>query len=364
MGRSLVTTLLFLPADDIDAHYRWWRIADARVVAQGDGLPVTDEPIVAVAPADAVTLHWGDLPARSAAQAIAAARILAAEASAAAPSDVHVAIGDDGAGERPIAVVDSGIMARWLADLAAGGIDPVAMIPAPLLLPRPEHGFVRGEIAGRTLIRGRATGFADEAGLTEVVTAGELPATLDGEAVEAAVVSAVASPPLDLRQGPFVRRRRRAVDWGLVRRLALLGLTILGLTLAIDLARIAKYSLAADALDERSDTLARTGLPRGETVTDADRQLVERLSRVRGPGLGYSATVAAVYDAIRAVPGTELTALDFQPSGAVRLGIACEREALATDLKRALEARGLSVQAGVFQSAGGRVTGELTVTTS
>lgn len=360
MGRAIVTTVLFLSAGD--SGYRWWRIADARVVDEGEGVPPGEEPTVAIAPAEAVALHWADLPSRSPAQATAAARILAAEASASPVCDLHVAIGDEGAGERPIAVVGAGAMQGWLSDLAAVGVDPVAMIPAPMLLPRPEHGFARGEIAGQTLVRGRATGFADEARLTELVTSGETPTTLHRATIEAGVVAAIASPALDLRQGVFARRRRRAIDWPLVRRLALLGLAILAVTLAIDLVRIARYSFAADAIDARADALARTGLPRGETVTDAGRQLDERLSRVRGPGLGYSATVAAVYDAIRATPGTELTALDFQANGDLRLGVACEREALATDLKRAIEARGLAVRAGVFAAAGGRVTGELTVT--
>ncbi|WP_374942804.1 type II secretion system protein GspL [Sphingomonas sp.] len=377
-----MTTVLFLPAGDAgyrplgdagyrlpgDAGYRWWRIADARVAGEGDGVPDGDEPTVAVAPAESVTLHWAELPSRSPAQAVAAARILAAEASAAPAADLHVAIGDEGGGsigdERPIAVVGADTMRAWLADMAAAGVDPVAIVPAPMLLPRPDHGFVRGEIAGAALLRGRATGFADEARLTELVTAGEAPVMLDRAALETAVIAAIAAPALDLRQGPFARRRRRAVDWALVRRLALLGLAILAVTLAIDLIRIARYAFAADALEARAEVLARTGLPRGETVTDADRQLDERLSRVRGPGLGYSATVAAVYDAIRATPGTELTALDFQANGDLRLGIACEREALATDLKRAIEARGLVARAGVFQAAGGRVTGELTVSAS
>ncbi|HEX8486289.1 type II secretion system protein GspL [Sphingomonas sp.] len=355
-----MTTLLFLPAGD--SGYRWWRIADERVVAQGDGVPPGDAPVVAIAPADAVALHWAELPSRSPAQASAAARILAAEASATPVADLHVAIGDEGQGERPIAVVDGDMMRAWLADLAAAGVDPAAVLPAPMLLPRPDHGFVRGEIAGFPAVRGRATGFADEARLTALVTGGEVPATLDRAAVQAAVIAAVASPALDLRQGAFARRRRRAIDWPLVRRLALLGLAILGVTLAIDLVRIARYSLAADALTARADALARTGLPRGETVTDADRQLDERLSQVRGPGLGYSATVATIYDAVRATPGTELTAFDFQANGDLRLGISCEREALATDLQRAITARGLDVRAGVFQATGGRVSGEFTVT--
>lgn len=95
---------------------------------------------------------------------------------------------------------------------------------------------------------------------------------------------------------------------------------------------------------------------------DDRRQPGERLSNVRGPGLGFTTTAAAVYAAIRATPGTELTGLDFQPNGDLRLSVAAARESLPTDLKRALERAGFTVNAGVFQSANGRVTGEMTVT--
>ena len=54
-----MTTLLFLP------HVR------------GDA-PPPDGPVIAIAPAEAVTLHWAELPARTPAQAIAAARLLVA----------------------------------------------------------------------------------------------------------------------------------------------------------------------------------------------------------------------------------------------------------------------------------------------
>ena len=74
-----MTTLLFLPAGD--APYRWLRLAEDGEIAEGEGLPaVPEERIVAVAPAQDVTLHWADLPARSLAQSIAAARLLVADA--------------------------------------------------------------------------------------------------------------------------------------------------------------------------------------------------------------------------------------------------------------------------------------------
>ncbi|MDD1450748.1 type II secretion system protein GspL [Sphingomonas sp. H160509] len=167
-----------------------------------------------MAPADAVTLHWAELPSRSAAQATAAARILASEASASPLAELHVAVGDEGATDRPIGVVGAATMRDWLLMLAEAGVDPVAVIPAPMLLPRPEEGYARAELAGSGVVRGTSSGFADEARLTELVTGGTAPATVDRDTLEAAIVAAVASPPLDLRQGPFARRRRFAIDWG------------------------------------------------------------------------------------------------------------------------------------------------------
>ncbi|MEG3165105.1 type II secretion system protein GspL [Sphingomonas sp. PB2P19] len=355
-----MTTLLFLPAGE--TGYRWMRVVDAAIASEGQGVPVGDDPVIAVAPAEDVTLHWAELPSRSPAQATAAARLLVAEASAAPLAELHVAVGDEGTADRPIGVVGAAQMRDWLAILAADGIDPVAVVPAPMLLPRPVEGYAHAAIAGIDLVRGTSSGFADDAMLTPLITGGVAPVPLDRDTVLAALVAAAGAPALDLRQGPFARRRRFALDWPLIRRLARLALLILVVTLAISLVRIAKYSFGADALEAQADAIARTGLPRGETVTDAARQLDERLSRVRGPGLGFSATTAAVFAAVRATPGTEVTALDFQANGDLRLSVAVEREALATDLKRAIESAGFTVRAGTFQAAAGRVTGDLTVT--
>ncbi|MDZ7281929.1 general secretion pathway protein GspL [Sphingomonas sanguinis] len=354
------TNLLFLPPGE-GGDYRWMRIEDARVAAAGEGLPQGDGEVIAVAPADAVSLHWADIPARSTAQAAAAARLLAAEVSAAPMDELHVAVGEDEGGARAIGIVNRGAMAGWLARLGAAGVDPVAVVPAPLLLPRPDEGYVRGDLAGQGVVRGRASGFADEPGFTEIVAGEEPLADLDADGIEAALGAAAVSPALDLRQGVFARRRGFVIDWRLVRRLAWLGLAIIVATLAIDFVRWTKYSFAADATEAKIEQVARTALPRGETLVDADRQLTERLSAVRGPGQGFSRTAAAVFAAVRSVPGTELTALDFQPSGDIRLGVAVDREALATDLKRAIEAEGFTVQPSTFVAAGGRITGEFTV---
>ncbi|MDF0489536.1 type II secretion system protein GspL [Sphingomonas sp. H39-1-10] len=357
------TLILFLPSGT--APWRWLRVSGGVVAARGEGVPaLTPEatPLV-VTPADAVTLHWAELPDRSAAQAVTAARILAAEASAAPLNDLHVAVGREGSGsERPIGVVALSRMRGWLDMLAANGVDAGALLPAPLLLPRPESGFVAADLGGETIVRGATTGFADEAGLTELLTGGVAPERLEGAGLDAAIVAAVAAPALDLRQGVFARRTRFAIDWALVRRLGWLGLAILGASLAISVVRIVKYDVAAADLERRADLAARAGLPQGETVNDADRQLDARLVRLRGPGLGFSRTAATVFSAVRAVRGAEVTNLAFASDGTLRVGIAAEGERAVTDLQQRLRAAGLTVDPGAALTAsGGRVTGTLTV---
>jgi general secretion pathway protein L len=362
------TIVLFL-ADD-GAVARWLRVAGDAVVARGEGVFAGEGEAggadalrwVAVAPAAAVTLHWAELPAASPAQAVAAAKLLVAEASAAPLSSLHVAVGDEGRAERPIAVVASAEVTRWLAALAGLGIDAHALIPAPMLLPRTDAGYVRADLGDAVVLRGAGAGFADEPGLTALVTAGEPVDTLDRAATEAAVIAAVAAPPLDLRQGPVARRRRRTVDWALVRRLGWLAAAVLLLTLAIDVAKWIHYSVAAASIDAQADTLARGGLPAGEAVDDAGRQLATRLARAQGAGAGFSRTAAATFAAVRAVPGTAVTALNFDTVGALHVSLTAPGQGQLSELAGRVRAYGFAVTLGAFSGGeGGKTSGELTV---
>lgn len=361
------TLVLFLPSGQ--SPWRWLRVAGDSVTARGEGVPSFDpevrENAVAVAPAESVTLHWADLPDRSTAQAVAAARLLAADASVTPIGDLHVAVGREAEGvERPIGVVSSLWMNEALAALAAEGIDPDAVIPAPMLLPRPEQGYIRADLGGEGVVRGTTSGFADEARLTELVTGGVAPTVLGREELETAIAGAVAAPVLDLRQGPFARRTKVAIDWALVRRLAWLGVAILTVTLLISIVEIVKLNMAASSMEARADALARTALPRGETVNNADRQLGERLARLRGAGLGFSGTAASVFAAVGAAPGAELRALSFDGAGRLRATVAVQNEGLITDITQRLRRQGFTVTQSTAQNVGGTFTIDLTVSVS
>lgn len=354
--------VLFLPPHD--SPWRWLRVADGAVVARGEAMPEGDwalTDVVAVAPADAVTLHWATLPDRSTAQAVAAARILAGDASAAPIDSLHVAVGREDAEERPIGVVAAARMRGWLDEMAQAALDPSTIIPAPMLLPRPDTGYLRADIGGQAIVRGTTSGFADEDRITALVTGNVAPESLDRDAVEAAIVAAIAAPALDLRQGPFARRRRIGIDWKLVRRLAVLASVTLLVTLAIDLVTIARYSFGADAVEAEADTLARQGLPRGARVDDADRELDMRLSALRGPGAGFGTTAAVVFSAVQAVAGAEVSALNFDANGDLRATISAPGQAEANAVVQRIEQAGFSVRPSAFTASAGRITGELTV---
>ncbi|OYY91407.1 MAG: general secretion pathway protein GspL [Sphingomonas sp. 28-66-16] len=356
------TNILFLPGKP-DGGYRWLRIGADGIAARGEGLPQADGcPSIVIVPAEDVTLHWASLPDRSVAQSIAAARALVTEASAAPMAELHVAVGREETGdERPIGVVSTARMRHWLDELASAGVDPEAMIPAPMLLPRPETGFVSGDLGGEGVVRGPATGFADEPGLTDLVTGGVAPVVLPRDALEQAIIAAVAAPALDLRQGNFAVRRRAAIDWRRVRRIGWLVVAILSVTLLTSLVQIMQFGFSADSIERRADMLARQGLPRGESVNDAGRQLDARLARLRGGGLGFSQTAAVLFSAIRAVPGSEVRALSFDADGKLRATLVTQSEGQINDVKRQIEAMGLIVEAGVFEANGGRISGQFTL---
>lgn len=351
----------------------WLQLRAGATAARGgsvEGMPPVANPetgealrVVAVVPGDAVSIHWLEVPAGLApAQALAAARLMAADVSAQPVSDMHVAIGPEVEGEpaRAVALVPALTMAGWIGRLQALGLDPDLILPEPLLLPRPDQGFLRYDREPLPLFRARSDAFSIEPELAELIVPSDGLVTLDKPAFEAGIPSAIADPPVNLRQGAFAKRRRWKLEWKLIRRLAMLAFGILLVTLAIQVVSILRYTYATDALEAEAERVAARALPR-VTVSNAPAQLERRLTELGGSGAGYSEIASALFAAVRDTPNVELAGLIFDPGGSLRATVQADSPATLSIFQERISASGFTVEAGPLRTGGGRPVAELTV---
>ena len=367
MGRRRVREALLLFLARGGGIEGWLRVAAGEAIARGSGLEGSEAhrsaPVVAVAPGDSVTLRWLDLPeGLSSAQAAGAARLMAAEYSAQPIDQLHVAVGRESeSGVRCIGLVPLETMRLWLASVEEAGFDAERLIPETLLLPAPADGFATWDAGPLRLYRGRDEAFAAEPELGELLLAGRAAAPIaDGE-FEPGLAEALNQAPLDLRQGPFARRRDWRVAPARARRLALLTAALLLVSLAVQVVAIARYGFAADSAEAETRRVAAAALPRSAGLTNPEAELTRRLAELRGGGAGFGATVGALFEAVKATPNVELTALTFAPDGTLRATAQAESPAAIEALRHRVEASGFAAEAGAPRSSGGRPVADLMV---
>lgn len=346
----------------------WIRLEAGEISARATGPDGAEAhraaPVVAVVPGEAVTLHWLELPAGlSPAQAAGAARLTAADLAAQPITDLHVAVGREPAegGARCVGLVPMETMRHWLAILEEAGFDADRIVPETLLVPAPEEGLATWDSGPLRLYRGRAEAFAAEPELGEMLASGRSVVPLGGDAFARRLAEALEEAPLDLRQGPFGRRRDWRVAPARARRLALLVALLLLVSLAVQVAVIARYSFAADSAEAETRRVAAAAVPRSRGMTDPKAALTLRLAELRGGGAGFRATAGAVFEAVKTTPNVELTALAFSPDGLLRATVQADSPAAIEALRQRVEAGGFAVEAGAPRSGGGRRVADLTV---
>ncbi len=299
-------------------------------------LGAADDRVVAVLPGALAAVHRVELAGLTDKQARAAARLAIAEASLSPLEALHVAIGADEAGWRTVVAVEHDMMAATLAGLAAEGIDPDAVVPATLLLARPEDGTVRAAVAGETIVRGGSSAYAEEAGLEGLL--GDAPRELTPAEVADGMAVAVATPEVDLRQGGFARSRRWAIDWVVARRLGRLAALLLVLTLAIEAVTLMRIDRAAKRI-ERANAAAGAAPASPRALPLA--------------GLAVAA--------VAATPETEIGALSVDGAGALRLTVRGRSAAALDQLQARFAGSGLKLSAGPTTMTDGRASRELTL---
>jgi general secretion pathway protein L len=228
------------------------------------------------------------------------------------------------------------VMTAFLGLIAEEGVDPDAVVPATLLLARPEEGATRTRIAEETVVRTSAGAYIEEPGLTDLL--GDAPRDLSADEAAEQLAVAVAVPEVDLRQGPFARSRGWAIDWVAARRLGRLAAVLLVLTVAIEGITVSRIDAAAKRI-EAANQAAGTAPP-------APRAL---------PLAGLA--VAAV----ASTPDTDLAALSLDGSGALRVTARGRSAAALDQLQARLGSAGLKLDAGPTTMTDGRASRELTL---
>ncbi len=347
--------LVFLP------DMVWWHLGAGGRLLEGAG----DEgaaPVVAVAPPGAVSLHRVPLPRLAPAQALAAARAMAGELSAAPADTMHVAIGEpDADGRRWLAIADAAAMAGWLA--ALDGLPVRALVPAPLLLPTPVAGALAWPVEGLWLVRsveagGEARAFASEPALAELVL-GAAPRLLGADGLADGLAARMDRPELDLRQGRFAGGTRKDMDPARRRRVAVLAAAALAVLLATPVVEWARTNSAAAAAEAEAAIAAAALLPAGTPVSDPRAQVAARLAELGG-GTGLARTMAPLLAELAGRPGVSIMSLE--KTGDV-LVVALEGAAPGdvAALSSRLQAAGLAAEPGLPREIGGRLQTELRI---
>ncbi|MBJ6982799.1 type II secretion system protein GspL [Luteimonas sp. MC1572] len=364
------TRILWLPADPLADATCFHLGDDGRVLARTALVPATppDPPsfdgaqhTVLVVPGAEVRIDWLELPARSGAQALAAARALLA-ARLARPDDLHVALAPDGGqATRMAAALDPRLMHEWLARAAALGMHADAVVPEQLLLPVPIAGDdadtdIRVFDAGdRCLARGTALAFSAEPSLAARVLAGRAQQALPSDGIDSLVARAL-QPEIDLLQGRFAPAATRARPANR-RRMAWLLAALLASPLLLVAAQALRLELAARGLQQRAAETVQQALPSAAAASTDSAALRAQLDAARAPQ-AFVAASGALFAAVASRPGAYLASLDYQRGDRLRASLFHTTPDDLEAIRGALAADGWQLVEGTGSDApGGLLTG-------
>lgn len=351
----------------------WMRAVDGAVVQTGAGANwlaacgLTALPdgcvVMLVLPAALTALHWvshPDLPVR---QARAAARLAVLAGSVAGADNLFAAPDENDDPARPhiVAVVGRADLQHWLLWAQHHGLDPEILVPAALLLPAPDTGFVRGIVGGVEVLRGVDLALSGDMALPALI--GEAAVrNVPADVVNTQAIAALNAPPLNLRQGEFGKRVRRTMDRQVVQRMAVwIGLILLA-SLLIALIGIARQHLEASRLDAESLALARTVLPNATDAAQAEAQMDTQLAGRGVGGYAFTAPTAGLFTAMQGTSGVAITAVSRDPDGMLRATLAAAKAEDINSVLVALQAAGFTITATSSQDPGGRTLADITVT--
>lgn len=365
MAEAIVFTLPQVPdSEQREAH--WWLVSDGQITQAGTGTEWVelaaaagaDRKRIALAPAACVRVERLDKPATgSDRQAAAAARAMSVQRSLGDPEALHSA--SVLAGDSVLtAVVDNGAMLAWLDWARGAGADPHHVVPVGSLMPIGDD-WTLARFGSERVIGRSGTVLPFEPSLANMLVGGADPREVDDDEVDALIVAAAESPPLDLRTGKMARRKRIFVDRRRIRELALIAATIPLLALASILVGIVTLDSATTRLNEETLAVAERALGRPVTLQSAESELAQRVGGA-GQG-GLMAPLTGLYSALQTEEGVSSTAIAYRSDGTITTTLAAPTLDPINRVLIAMQRSGYRITAVPRQAPDGRAMVDVTV---
>lgn len=346
--------LLLLPRDPSAPATRLTVSEDGRILAKRR--QAGDDPAhgVLAVPGDACRVFRLRLPARSAAQARAAARLMLRDRLADDPDRLHLAIGTPTADwHRLVVAVDPVLLRGWLARAAESGFEADHVVPTPLLLDTPPPDVVRvAEFDGQWLVHGGGLCFAAERDVAAQVLEGR--ATEHLPDAEAAFARGALPPAIDLLQDVFAIRAEPRRGWPAWRRAAILaGILVLSPLLLAASGALRDHFAARQAEAQAAD-LVRGVLPAMPPGADPLDVLRSHWNDLQGADR-FATSSGRLFEAVAGIDGAEMDRLEWR-DGMLHAAVVLPDAAGLEQLRSTLSAAGLElVEEGTAPGTAGRV---------
>lgn len=363
---------IILPGSEPDAPPHWIRLVDGYIVQRGKGerwrhpAEAQEGPIdgraLLVLPPHATTLHWIACPEMTVKQGAQAARVMALEASVAGGAGLHAAVMPAASPEQPhvVAVISESAMAHWIDWCAERGMPDAIFVPAALMLPPPDQGFMRGLVGPSEVARGVDSAFEADEPAAALIMGREPVTDMSEPGIDDVLRESLDNPPLNLRSGAFAATPPRIFSTERVRRIALLTAFIFLAILLVSLVRIIRLNLEASSLDAKTIEVAGTVVPGVTDAADAELKVNARYAALGGSG-GFTGAMAGVMTALRATPAVSLASVNQSADGVLRVQLSAARSEDINIVLLALQDAGWRISADAVQQQAGKVIANIQV---
>ncbi len=335
------------------------RILQRGVLQVGQIPPLDGARVVVIVPGEHTTARWLSLPPSRDREARTAARLLMEE-HLAASDDLHVAVGPYEDGKRVGVVVSRSALQAWRTEAVLHGLEPDVVVPDMLLAPAPRDDVLQvASLDGMTLVMGQELAMTSEPDAAALVVEGRPVRQLSDAEREAAFLSGLARPRINLLQGELAGRDAiRPRDFRLA---AVLAAALLVSPLIITLAQTIRHEAAAAVLTAKAKREVAAVLPAGTAITDPVAQLDERLAQLTRGTNSFAAQTAALHAALEDLEGAQLESLIFTPDGTLRIAMSHDNYSDVEQLRVALRRSDLALREEGSRTEGERLITDLIV---